>query len=46
MAIIVLVCRENDTANKKRRTNRAFKNGLFSAKLGAKTTGLFAMYTM
>jgi hypothetical protein len=27
-------------------TNRAFKNGLFSANLGAKMTSLFAMYTM
>jgi hypothetical protein len=26
------------------RANRAFKNGLFSANLGAKTTSLFAMY--
>jgi hypothetical protein len=36
MAIVVLVCRENDTANKTCRANRAFKNGLFSAILGAK----------
>jgi hypothetical protein len=46
MAFVVLVCRENDTAKKTRHANRAFKNGLFSAILGAKTTGLFAMYTM
>jgi hypothetical protein len=34
------------TQEKKRCANRAFKNGLFSAILGAKTTSLFAMYTM
>jgi hypothetical protein len=45
MAIVVLVVRENDT-EKKCCTNRAFKNGLFSVILGAKTTSLFAMYTM
>jgi hypothetical protein len=28
------------------RANHAFKNGLFSVNLGAKTTSLFAMYTM
>jgi hypothetical protein len=45
MAIVVLVCRENNT-EKKCCANRAFKNGLFFAILGAKTTSLFAMYTM
>jgi hypothetical protein len=28
------------------RANRAFKNGLFSANLGAKMISLFAMYTI
>jgi hypothetical protein len=31
---------------KKGATDRASKNGLFLAKFGAKTTSLFAMYTM
>jgi hypothetical protein len=37
---------KNDTANKVRHTNCAFKNGFFLAKLGAKMTSLFALYTM
>jgi hypothetical protein len=46
MAIIVLVRRENDTADKVPHANHAFKNGLFSMKFGAKMTSLFAIYTM
>jgi hypothetical protein len=34
------------TANKAPHANHGFKNGLFWAKLGAKMTSLFAMYTM
>ncbi len=43
MDIVVLVRRENDTANK---ALPAFKNGLFSANLGTRTISLFAMYTI
>jgi hypothetical protein len=46
MAIVVLILKKNDTADKALCANRAFKNGLFWPKLGAKTTSLFAMYTM
>jgi hypothetical protein len=47
MAIVVLVCRENDTAKKKNAPRQSCIQKLtFSAILGAKTTGLFAMYTM
>jgi hypothetical protein len=37
---------KNDTAKKAPRANHACKNGLFSAKFGAKMTSLFAMYTV
>jgi hypothetical protein len=36
--------KENDTADKGPRANRAFKNGLFLANLGTKMITLFAVY--
>jgi hypothetical protein len=46
MAIIVLIWRENDTADKVPRANHGFKNGLFLTKLGTKMISLFAIYTI
>jgi hypothetical protein len=39
-------CTHSKENNKAPCDNRAFKNGLFSAQFGAKTTSLFAIYTM
>jgi hypothetical protein len=40
------IIRLKSTKQKKRAVHHARKNGLFSAKVGAKMTSLFAMHTM